>query len=415
MKFKQISIEGWRQFANVDIAFHPRLTILTGANGAGKSTVLKILAQHFGWRQALLGTPKISKNGTVSYVYGLFKRLLEKQATYSTTIGSISYSNLSKAEIQIPQTNELAYSISIQHQQPVEGIHIDSHRSAREYQRIAQIPTQGIGIEQASAAYNQEMMSMATGHGGHTPTYRLKEALISMAAFGPGNQYITRNAELEQGLVDFKRVLATLLPTSLGFKDISIRIPDVVIVTETGEFLIDAASGGLMALIDFAWQIFLFSNNRKEFVVTIDEPENHLHPSMQRSLMRKLLAAFPGAQFIVATHSPFIVSAVKDSAVYVLHSTELNDTEEPFLRRGIQSAELKNINKAGTASEILQDVLGVSVTLPEWAEEELQSIAREYLDKEVNADLLSRLRSQLNAAGLAEFYPDALKIITKAQ
>ncbi|MFL1399228.1 AAA family ATPase, partial [Acinetobacter baumannii] len=62
-----------------------------------------------------------------------------------------------------------------------------------------------------------------------------------------------------------------------------------------------------MSIIDLAWQIFLYSHDKDEFVVTIDEPENHLHPSMQRSLLNDFVKAFPKAQFIVVTHSPFIV------------------------------------------------------------------------------------------------------------
>ena len=53
MKFTSLRIEGWRQFGHVDISLHPRLTVLTGANGAGKSSLLKIFQRHFGIDSAL--------------------------------------------------------------------------------------------------------------------------------------------------------------------------------------------------------------------------------------------------------------------------------------------------------------------------------------------------------------------------
>ena len=36
-KFKALKVEGWRQFGSVNLEFHPRATIITGANGAGKN------------------------------------------------------------------------------------------------------------------------------------------------------------------------------------------------------------------------------------------------------------------------------------------------------------------------------------------------------------------------------------------
>lgn len=41
--FKRLKISDWRQFSNVDISFHPHLTVLTGANGAGKTTILTLI------------------------------------------------------------------------------------------------------------------------------------------------------------------------------------------------------------------------------------------------------------------------------------------------------------------------------------------------------------------------------------
>ncbi|WP_228154428.1 AAA family ATPase [Acinetobacter baumannii] len=39
MKFKKILLNDWRQFQNIDIDFHPNVTIITGANGSGKSNL----------------------------------------------------------------------------------------------------------------------------------------------------------------------------------------------------------------------------------------------------------------------------------------------------------------------------------------------------------------------------------------
>ena len=56
MIFRRLRISNWRQFRDLDLKFHGRLTVLTGANGAGKTTVLNLLSRHFGWQGILAGT-----------------------------------------------------------------------------------------------------------------------------------------------------------------------------------------------------------------------------------------------------------------------------------------------------------------------------------------------------------------------
>lgn len=413
MKFKKITLSDWRQFDNIEIEFHPRITIITGANGAGKSTILKMLSQHFGWSSFLLSTPRLSRTGVRRYYSGLFKHLKEMEINEGTNkVGELTYENLSIADLVVPESNNASFNVQINNQQTVSGLHIQSHRQVQKYQAITNIPINAISAEQAYQQYFNDTQNRYNGsHTQFSALYRMKEAIISMATFGAGNEYVQKDERLERLFLNFKEILSRVLPPSVGFVDINIRIPDVVVVTNTGEFLIDAASGGMMSLIDIAWQIFLYSHDKDEFTVTIDEPENHLHPSMQRSLLRRLTEAFPRAQFIVATHSPFIVSSVKDSFVYVLNYKKSENHDVTQVHSRISSILLNANNKASTASEILREVLGVPVTLPEWAEDELDKITSEFNKNEINTDSLNLLRQQLNSAGLGEYYPEALNAI----
>jgi len=410
--FSKLTIEGWRQFASVEIDFHPRLTVITGTNGAGKSTILRLLAQHFGWPSWMLGTPTMSSEGGLSYLSGLFswKRDLSSQAQ----IGSLSYSKAGSSRLTVPVEGGIQYSISIESMSSVTGLNISSHRPMPTYQQVLNIPTSGIGANQAYESYKNEIFNRYNNsYTQFSPTYRMKEAIISVAMFGPGNEYVQPNPRLESLLLGFKDVLRAVLPKSIGFRDISVRIPDVVLVTDSGDFVIDAASGGLMSIIDIAWQIFLFGSDKQEFVVVIDEPENHLHPSMQRTLLSNLLKAFPKTQFILATHSPFMVSSVKDSFVYVLQHGPVSDEGEAAKR--VTSIRLDRNNKAATASEILRDVLGVPVTLPDWAEQELKDVTDQYSMEAMDAPAIASLRQALDDRGLGEYYPDALRQIAQDQ
>lgn len=55
-------------------------------------------------------------------------------------------------------------------------------------------------------------------------------------------------------------------------------------------------------------------------ILLIDEIENHLHPKWQKGVMEIIQNTFPNLQIIITTHSPFIVSSVKDATVYVCKS-----------------------------------------------------------------------------------------------
>lgn len=57
-------------------------------------------------------------------------------------------------------------------------------------------------------------------------------------------------------------------------------------------------------------------------IVMIDEIDAHLHVSLQKKILSFLTTAFPKVQFIVTTHSPFVVSSVSDAVIYDLSKLE---------------------------------------------------------------------------------------------
>ena len=53
-------------------------------------------------------------------------------------------------------------------------------------------------------------------------------------------------------------------------------------------------------------------------IVMIDELDLHLHPKWQRHVVGDLKTAFPNIQFVVTTHSPFIVQSLKSEELIIL-------------------------------------------------------------------------------------------------
>lgn len=417
--FKSLSISGWRQFQNVSIEFHPRLTVITGSNGAGKSTLLNLLTPHFGWQRAFLGTPgKRRLNGVQRFWTGS-RRPASPAFGSMIEVGAMSYTNNASGSILVAGEGQ-QYSVAIQNQQQVIGTFISSHRAPPAFKPVTQINTTSILPDQAYSLFQSESIQRFVGNHSNGTIYRLKETLVSMAMFGARSEISSGDEHALAYFRDFVNVLRIILPESLGFINLSIRVTDVVVETSTGSFIIDAASGGVMSLIDIAWQIYAFSKTTQAqsaptYTVVMDEPENHLHPSMQRTLLRKLLDAFPNAQFIIATHSPFMVSSVQDSSVYALRYSPVDPEsaleegdEGPVLTSLVFSEKLDVINRAGNASEVLRDVLGVPVTVPVWVEDQLNHLVAEYRNRDITVENLNELRTRMGELGFAEMYPTAL-------
>jgi hypothetical protein len=228
----------------------------------------------------------------------------------------------------------------------------------------------------------------------------MKESLIAMAVFSTPGQHIIHDPTAGSLLGGFQDILRSLLPPAIGFEKILIQAPEVLLVTRSGTFSIDAASGGMSSLIDIAWRIFMYEPTGSEFVCSIDEPENHLHPAMQQAFLPNLLRAFPNVQFVIATHSPFMITASPQSAVYVLDFNSEGN---------IISQKLDLVDRASSADGILRDVLGLPFTMPLWAERKLTEIVSRHTKGTITEETAERIEADLTEAGLERYTSRAIQ------
>ncbi len=431
--FKELKVANWRQFLSVEIEFHPQLTVLTGVNGAGKSTLLNILTNHLGISRPYLGVPNRSDIGE-RFLTGvlraggkIFSWLTGHRSHISNHdyIGEIIYENGATAKLSVPKDVGLQYGVHIENQQSMLGFHMPSHREMPIYRAVPYVSFSGTDPRDA---FQQLISFNYTAYAGHRPDgsvlFSLKQILINWAAIGEGNSTFKPDPRQFQAYTGFVEILKKILPRELGFTGLSISAPEILIETQSGTFLIDSASGGLTTLIEIAALIYTCSLKAdvvgNSFVVTFDEPENHLHPSLQRSLLPALIEAFPQVQFIVATHSPFMVSSLRDSFVYALRHNQYEVPDASSLpyrpaSRWVESTRLDHANRAGPASEILRDVLGVPVTLPAWVQRDLEEIVEKYAARGLDDAMIAELRSDVDKAGLNDLFSDAVSMLARGR
>lgn len=409
--FNRLIIKDWRQFEDVDIAFHPHLTVLTGANGAGKTTILNLLSQSIGWTPQFVSSYGKDEKGKSKYFNSLkkigkkfFIKKTNAPAIEVNKLGELEFTDGSIADIVLPESiTSGIYNITTKGGKVEKGVYINSHRPSFPYRAVKTIPTTIATREQIFQKYDEFNKKFVFD------TYRnstelsatslIKETIASLAIFGYGNPSVMANENAKKLFEGYVEILKIVLPPKLQFEGISVIVPEVMLQTKTGTFPIDAVSGGISSIIDITWQLYMFADRNESFVVLIDEPENHLHPELQRTFLGNLIKAFPNVQFIVATHNPFMITAEKDSNVFVLDYNGQNK---------VCSCQLDYINRAGTSNAILRDVLGIDSTMPIWAEETLDSIVKKYSQKALTSKTLSDLRKELSEIGLSDYIPESI-------
>lgn len=409
--FKRLNIKDWRQFNDIDIIFHPHLTVLTGANGAGKTTILNLLSQSTGWSPQFVSSYEKDEKGISKYLTSLKnfgKKFFIKSTVVSNSdenkLGELEFSDGTIADLILPKNiTGGTYSITTKGGKKEKGVYVNSHRPSFPYRAVKTIPTLVATREQIFQKYNDfnKKFVFDTYRNSEelSATSLIKETLASLAIFGYGNQSVVSNENAKKLFEGYVEILKIVLPPKLGFEGVSVVVPEVMLCTRTGNFPIDAVSGGISSIIDITWQLYMFAERSESFVAIIDEPENHLHPELQRTFLGNLIKAFPNVQFIVATHNPFMITAEKDSSVFVLNYNDQNK---------VYSSQLDHVNRAGTSNAILRDVLGIDSTMPIWAEQSLDSIVSKYSQGTLTNTTLADMRQELAAIGLADYVPESI-------
>lgn len=410
MEIDEIQLRDWQQFGNVTIAFDPKLTVITGANGSGKTTLLNIYGRHLDMDFASIALPvNDKKSGVSKWIAGVLGRRDNPLYDNREVIGYVKYkledgAPHGESQIMSPVAQQADYRIEFSSLPQLNGLYIKSHRPEFRYEQLQSIPTRLDQITKKSAyekVFNWYKIRFQNSYSEHNWNYHIKEVLVAWNTFGFGNESMEPNPEYLRNFRGFEKILKAILPENLGFKRLKIAQFEIIFECEgSNSFVMDSASGGITALIDIAWQIYMYQEEKeKRYTVLIDEVENHLHPSMQRELLPKLTKAFPNVQFIVTTHSPLVVNSVKNSTVYVLQRSP--EDKKIYAKKLNLSDEIK------TANEILDEVLGVSFAMPMWVQDEFNEITS-ILNTNPSSEELLKVTHKLENLGMDKLIPDAV-------
>lgn len=136
--------------------------------------------------------------------------------------------------------------------------------------------------------------------------------------------------EIKSWLENFVNILRDLfedkeLKLEFNYRDYTFRI-----VTKGKSFKFTELSDGFIAALDIIADLILKMQPEgglsgefsKPGIVLIDEIETHLHLKLQKAVLPMLVALFPNIQFIVTSHSPFVLSSLPNATAYDLENHE---------------------------------------------------------------------------------------------
>lgn len=390
MRLKHLSIRNFRGITSMDLDLDRPVTVLVGANGAGKTSVLHAIAAHQKWvllvhnrRYDLPGVGVHERDARVGASDGeVIVRAKHRESSYGFRVWWDAenppwqglFHECNPYELWTQRGVPFLFLVGTERRVDNASVRPRSYLSPDYPDDPAEAAAAGRGWEDEGA------VAPFAGYARFIEWFKEREDAEN------ARRVAARNLDLQDPqLRSVREAVAALMP---GFDALRIdreQRPPAMVVTKDGLPLrLDQLSDGernLVALAgDLARRMVIADpsaepSRESEGVILIDEVEQHLHPAWQRRVIPALQRAFPRAQFIVTTHSPQVLSSVDASSVVVLDGSHA----------GLVAAATRGRD----TNAILREVFGVSER-PE--EEHLEVLAIAEL---IDADRLEEARAKL--------------------
>lgn len=381
-----IEIKKVRHLENISIPLDKnkrKHLILTGKNGSGKTSVLEAAVKYIQSFFGEQGTP-------LDHVKMMYERCLNELNQCNLLEDSgVTLNTTSNAMLKEKYQNGnfiFAYYKA------------EREFQVEEYKNIEKIEFQ----DKYSIAEN--------------PGIKFTKYLVDLKA----TQAFTKDKEKSEKINKWFHAFEDILKKVFEDKNLQLHFNDEtfqfsIYATDREPFDFNTMSSGYAAIFEIINDLIIRmeakSGLRAEFdmegVVLVDEIETHLHLELQKKILPILTTLFPNIQFIITTHSPFILSSLDNTVIYDLQSRTLveNGLEnlpyegivEGYFKADTLSAELRGKferYKDLVAKEKLSDEEYEEIDKLEFYLDEIP----DYLAKELTSEY-SRLKLEFSNRG----------------
>lgn len=314
-----IHINKVRHLENIDIPLSAdtrKNLILTGKNGSGKTSVLNALISHFEYVLSNIYFTKEQCQRSINYAFEDMKQANDTED-----------GKRKKAKAQKELNTWQSY---LSHWIDGAVPNYISLESLRERYFAGQFvlarfeDKRNTVVDISSSIVKVDLQP--TYKLSDQPVRQLAEYMVSLKAtqaFAKTEDVSSRAQEIENWFQRFENLLRRI------YHDDSLKLHFDI---ETFQFSIrmdnrepfdfNTMSAGYAAVFDIIGDLMMRMESQHRYdlegIVLIDEIETHLHVELQKQIVPILTELFPNIQFIMTTHSPFILNSASNAVIYDL-------------------------------------------------------------------------------------------------
>ncbi|MDR2763807.1 MAG: ATP-binding protein [Tannerella sp.] len=360
---KSISGEIPHTNRTVKIDLDGRNLIVTGANGSGKTSFLREVYR----KVELLVVRKQTDLPEMKHKLTYRQSVLDSAQT-----GTAEHSH-AKRDVHYLKSiiDALENGLQVDIPDPIRFSSMYDNRTAVirffEEKRLSEIvqpvTAKAVSVEEERAGQQNAANKFANDLEQHLVNLKSRQA---MAVAIDKNQELAD--EIERWFVDFGRNLKILFEdpgVALKFNPDDFRFS--ICQENKPPYTFQTLSAGYRAIFDIYAELimrmeyFKISPEELTGVVLIDEIDSHLHVSLQRLILPFFAGSFPKIQFIVTTHSPFVLMSTPDTVVFDLAKNEpitedLSYYTYSAVMKGLWNVKPISVNLENTIREIAEIV-----------------------------------------------------------
>lgn len=377
MKICNLKLENFRRFSSFSIEFDNRLTVISARNGHGKTTVLEGVVSALG---PFVGSFDSSSSKHILKSDARYYRVgsgFENEQAFPVTVSASSIDpqlNWSRS------LNSIKSKTTIKDAKPLSEYGATLSKSLKDGTEttlpvICYYPSSRLWNTHRKTVRRQDLTrSRSSGY---------SDCLSSLSNFGQVEQWIktATYASIQQSQQEGYGHAGT----TLALKGISTAVEAVledegwrnfhfsVTLNELAMFhddhgilpaslFSDGVRATVMLVADLALRCVQLNSplgaeapTKTPGIVLIDEVDLHLHPAWQQRILNALISTFPEIQFIVTTHSPQVVSTVKNERIRVVTSQSDGTSTGEHGQAVMPPRQTQGV----ASSEILADVFAV--------------------------------------------------------